>query len=55
MTYAAQLMRNAMLNKLNGRNDLSVALAAKLVVLSALTVDPISSLVKRSISAGAGS
>jgi hypothetical protein len=36
-------------------NNLSVAVAAKKVVLSALTVDPISSLVKRSISAGAGS
>jgi len=44
-----------MINTRSGRNGLSVALAAKLVVLSALTVDPISSLVKRSINAGAGS
>jgi len=44
-----------MLNKRNGLNGLSVALAAELVVPSALTVDPISSLVKRSINAGAGS
>jgi hypothetical protein len=48
-------MRNAMLNKRNGRNSLSGALTATLVVLSALAVDPISSLVKRSINAGAGS